>query len=742
MPWQDAPLAEDTAATGTSWQDAPLVDEGAPTEVSPAEVTGFKKLTPFERGFSGPLREAVGQGALYGLGDEAMGFLRSGRMSGPKYEAARNKERQKIASYEKQAPEAGALKLAGAIAPMFIPGVGQINLAGRGAGLLTRAAVEGAVAGGLEGLGTTEDKSNLGDVASNVSFGAGLGAGGGTLAAKYLGPLIAGGVSRVRAMTGSAAKDVIDYLGRVGMTVTPETERYVRRQIANGADPRVVVDAAMAREQGIPLTTGQLTGDAERLAREAALRSGSEGAAARDIMVEQERAAQDAMRGRVEQLGGDIAGTGTAPAPGEGGRAVSERLSTVSEGQRASNRAAYATAEESGRDAVLATGANVSNEMTDAVLRRFTAEDVPQVLREINTLGENAPLSEVYAARRRLSEMRAGVPSMLSNAASQAIEALDSHVVNALDNALVAGDTGAIKLWTDAIGEYKDWAQVFKRGDLTEKLTKRIPGARGEAATVLSVPPQDAANLILGHSKLGFVNKKGLSRDLFRMRNALGETSPEWNALRGEMFMRFGQSATKGADQTFQPAAFTKSWQDFLHTDRELAEMMFSENERRAITQFATLARRTEGGDTRAAAAARNNLSAILGKLNFLKKIPVVGSSLDALAAVKAGQQAAKAVSGELPLSERALRGAQRGLALGTGASTSGQEAPTEKGGKSEDIEAKIARQYGVKVGEGASGVSLLVVDPASGEEVSIEDYLARNQDAAAEDDSNTPPEE
>jgi hypothetical protein len=459
-------------------------------------------------------------------------------------------------------------------------------------------------------------------------------------------------------------------------------------------------------------------------------------------MIEQERAAQDAMQGRVEQLGGDIAGTGAPPAPGEGGRAVSEKLSSISEGQRAANTAAYATAEEGGRDAVLATGANVGNEMTDAVLRRFNAEDVPQVFREIKTLGENASLSEVYAARRRLSEMRAGVPSVLSNAASQAIEALDSHVMNAMDNALVAGDTGAVKLWTDAIGQYKDWAQVFKRGDLTEKLTKRIPGAKGEAATVLSVPPEKAANLILGRSQLGFVNNTALSRDMIRIRNALGEKSPEWNALRGEMFMRFGQSATKEADQTFKPAAFTKSWQDFLRTNRGLAEVMFSEEERRAVTQFATLARRTEGGDARAAAAARNNLSAILGKLNFLKNIPVVGSSLDALAAVKAGQQAVKAVSGELPISERALKGTQRGLALGTGASTSSQEAPTEKGGKSEDIEAKIARQYGVKVGEGPSGVSLLVVDPASGEEVPIEDYLARNQDAAAEDDSNTSPEE
>ena len=732
MPWQDAPLAENTAETGTAWKEAPLLEE--------IEVTGYKKLKPFERIVSGPLRQAIGQGALMGFGDEAMGFVRSGRMWGPEYEAARDKERYKIASYEAQAPEAGALKLVGAIAPMFIPGVGGIALASRGAGLLTRAAVEGAVYGGLEGLGTTEDKSNLSDVASNVGFGAAVGGGGSALAAKYISPFIAAGASRLRAMSGSAAKDVINYLGRVGVTVTPETERYIRRQIANGADPRTVVDAAMAQAQGVPLTTGQLTGDAAQLARETALRSGSKGAAARDIMIEQERSAQNAMQGRLDQIGGDIAGTGTPPVPGEGGRAVSEELSAMSEGQRVVNKAAYKNAEESGRDAVLATGASVGNEMADAVLSRFNAEDVPQVLREINTLGENASLSKVYAARRRLSEMRAGLPSMLGNAASQAIEALDNHVLNAVDNALVAGDTGAIKLWTDAIGQYKDWAQVFKRGDLTGKLTERIPGAKGEAATVLKVSPQDAANLILGRSKLGFVNKKDLSRDLFRMRNALGEDNPAWNALRGEMFMRFGQSATKGADQTFQPATFTKGWQDFLRTDRELADLMFSSAEQRAVTQFATLARRTEGGDARAAAAARNNLSAVLGRLNFLKNIPVVGSGLDALAAVKAGQQAVTAVSGKLPIAEAALKGPQRALSIVAGASTSSQAAPVEKNGKSEDIEAKIARDYGVKVGEGSPGENLLVVDPVSGEEVPIEEYIAQNQ-IVAEDDS-APPEE
>jgi hypothetical protein len=256
-------------------------------------------------------------------------------------------------------------------------------------------------------------------------------------------------------------------------------------------------------------------------------------------------------------------------------------------------------------------------------------------------------------------------------------------------------------------------------------------------AGIHTATTEAAAKLIMGYNKLSFANNTALSRDMIRIRNALGETSPEWNALRGEMFTGFGQSATKETDQTFRPAAFTKSWQDFLRTNRGLAEVMFSEEERRAVTQFATLARRTEGGDAREAAAARNNLSAILEKLNFLKKIPGVKNSLDALAT----QQAVKAVSGELPISEMALKGTQRGLALGTGASTSSQEAPTEKGGKSEDIEAKIAREYGVKVGEGPSGVSLLVVDPDSGEEVPIEDYLARNPDAAAEDDS-TPPEE
>jgi hypothetical protein len=754
VPWQDDPVVDSAPLPGyrnvggegavtisvpevsaAGWQNDPVVD--ASTSVSPIEVASQKKLTPNERFISGPLRQLIGQGAMMGFGDEAMGVLRSGRLWGPEYEKARNAERQAVQAYEAQAPEAGALKLAGAIAPMLIPGVGQIGMGSRvlgGLGPLSRAALEGAAYGGLEGLGTTEDKSKLGDTLGNVAFGAGAGAGMGAAAAKFVAPAIAGVASRVRSMTGTVAQDVLNHLSGEGVAVTPELERYVRRQLANGADIGAVIEAATARAQGIPLTTGQLTGDVAQLSREAALRRGEKGAPAMQRMAEQDRAAQEAMQGRVESLGADIARTGQPPTPTEGGRAVSEELSNLSQSQRTQNRAAYEAAEERGRDAVLATGANIGQDMSDAVLSRFHPEDVPNVFREIQTLGENPSLSQVYAARKRLSEMRVGPPSMLGTAASEAVAALDAHVMDALDNALVAGDTEAVNLWRDAIGQYREWAQVFKRGDLVQKLTERVPGARGEAATVLKVPPQDAANLILGRSTLGFIGKKGLSREAERIRNVLGPDSLSWNALRGEMFMRFGQAATKSADQ-FRPEVFSTSWQRFLREDPALANTMFSPEEQRAITQFATLARRAGNTGTRAAEAARSNLSAVLNKLNFLKAIPVTREAVEAFENAGGSREAAKAVSGALPVSREALRTPQMLSAVGAASGVAGAEPAYPRTSSTGDVEQQIMNEFGVEAGggeTGGGGSSVFITDPVSGQQIPVEEFLSQQPSAEA----------
>ncbi|CAN0460708.1 unnamed protein product, partial [Ectocarpus fasciculatus] len=94
----------------------------------------------------------------------------------------------------------------------------------------------------------------------------------------------------------------------------------------------------------------------------------------------------------------------------------------------------------------------------------------------------------------------------------------------------------------------------------------------------LAVGPDDAANYIFGRSGIGA--KKGLERDLVKLRDTLGPDSAEWNAIREEAFLRlFRNQPGPEAGGVFNAQAFSKELNRALTDSPDAMKVLFSSKE-------------------------------------------------------------------------------------------------------------------------------------------------------------------
>jgi hypothetical protein len=259
---------------------------------------------------------------------------------------------------------------------------------------------------------------------------------------------------------------------------------------------------------------------------------------------------------------------------GSGGARVSEALNTRFDEANARVNQAYGAAREAAPE-----GAHVQSSafpelranIRDAV-RDFHPDDMPSVARELNGLDKlSAPtIRDLYEARQRLTSVRLSKPDQAA-AAGRAISALDDEIANAVNSGVVTGDPNVVNLWRQAIGERRAMGRQFQGDDLIQSLTER--DWRGGGKTNV-IAPEDASNVILGRN--GVSNRTNTLRDLTRLRDTLGERSPEWNALRQEAVGRLlGPDA--GAEN------FGRSWMRFEQENPELARLLLSRSEREAL---------------------------------------------------------------------------------------------------------------------------------------------------------------
>lgn len=169
------------------------LQQAGPVQAPPVQVTPTPEISkPAEAA------RALGQGLSLGFSEELEAALRSGSISGPEYEAIRDRLRIQQQAFREQQPAlATGLELAGGLA---LPGVG---LMGR-VPSLARSIATGAGLGAAQGVGTaTEDVG--GGAVTGAMLGGALGGAGGVI----------GGMLAPQIRPGAAA------LQREGVQLTP-----------------------------------------------------------------------------------------------------------------------------------------------------------------------------------------------------------------------------------------------------------------------------------------------------------------------------------------------------------------------------------------------------------------------------------------------------------------------------------------------------------------------------------------
>lgn len=347
--------------------------------------------------------------------------------------------------------------------------------------------------------------------------------------------------------------------------------------------------AAKAKALKVPLTKGDLTRSPAQQAAEDTLLKGGEGDLAAAVMRDARASQQGALRASVQAISDTIAGVEMAP--GQGAKAVSDRLNKVRDAAWDAVNNAYDVAREKGEDAMLASAGEVRDGVIDGLRRNFTGSSIEPVMKEMESFGQGgAPtVRELYEMRTRLTNLAKDGGS-LGAAASQARAGVDAYVKKALDEDLFLGDPEAVNSWREAIRKRADFGRLFEGDDLIDGLTERVQ--RGGGST-LKVDPEEAVNYILNRGDLGWVGKRNLGRDLKRLQTVLGKDSEEWNSLRAETFLRLaraGEGAPEGGVPQFSGQKFLKAWEKAKREDPQVVGVLFTPDERKLLDEFAEVA--------------------------------------------------------------------------------------------------------------------------------------------------------
>jgi cell wall hydrolase len=412
----------------------------------------------------------------------------------------------------------------------------------------------------------------------------------------------------------------------VGGAVAGGIERFVGGPIMRGAAPAAEQQAMMDKAASLPVPVSLSMGQASRApaaqAAENAILRGSEGDAAAQLVKGFQAEQQGALRGNAKAISDIMAKREIAP--GEGARAVSDKLNAMRDATKKEVDVAYDAARARGEDAMLATASEVRTGMLEGLRAEYDLDRIKSVAGEIERFGEKgAPTArELFETRTRLTNLSQSADDVEAGAARKARSALDAYTQKALENDLFLGDPEAIKAWRAAIGKRAEMGRIFEGNDLVEMLTAREPRS---GQVQLKVDPEQAANSIFGRADLGWVGKKNLGRDLARLRSVLGPESEEWNGLRAEVFgrvARAGEGVPEGGVPQFSGQKFMKAWEKAKRDDPQVMNLMFTPEERGIIDKLAEVAQvattPVKGGDnpSNSAVFAKKLIEPLMGFLS------------------------------------------------------------------------------------------------------------------------------
>jgi len=555
-------------------------------------------------------------------------------------------------------------------------------------GTVGNAAITGAGFGGVAGFGSGE--GGLGNRIGSAVVGAGVGGVTGGVIEGVARPVVGNLVRYFKraptlldpdtnAITPQGRKFVAEYAQRAGLNIN-ELSDDLQRELATQAqmagkakalNPQQTVALAEANTLPVkgPMTQGQLTQDPDLHLFESEAAKGRYGPDARKPIEAIYSQTQNALEENAQAIRARVAGlqqgARSVSEPGTRGDIIQRGLAQMRDTELDNVNDLYRKARQGGDAAIdgSAYRQGVQKVLLD-VAEDFDPDSVPKVTAILNKLSTGAQsdgsadtlLSSVFRARRNLTSLQGEIGTADGAAAGKAKRALDQYLIDNMDEAAISGDVKTISRWKDAISAFKNYATKFEGDDLVQTLTER-----GNLKSTLKVDPVDAVNVIFGRDAVGFVGKGGLTRDLIKMRELLGEESAAWKALKEEAFLRFlrkSDGAMRPTEQAFSGGNFAKAWNSAKDNSPHILRVLFTNEEQQLISQFARYAQRVTiapvGGvnTSNTGGAIAKMLQKILGSnivgpkvIAFLESTPVLRSLTEMPDAYRASMAAQPRVS-------------------------------------------------------------------------------------------------
>lgn len=581
--WESAPIADAAAPAaapaqpGNWWESAPVAEQpkAATPQYSPAETAAMSGFQGMTAGLSDEGSALLAAPAL-----KAMDYFRpesdklfKDRSLADLYREARDRARQANKDSAAQNPKTALVAdIGGAI-------VSPLNKLG------STGTQIGAIQGGANAFGRSEADDPL-SLALQTAGGAAGGAALGFVFDKVAGKLM----PILRDQTS-------------GLAVT-SAQRESLKAAQRSATPTAPV-AGMTAEQlaakeladsyGVRLSSGDVTQNvAQQRAEEMALR-GALGQETQGTAQAFRAGQQGDLRNMVSATSQKLGGTPQAVNEADVATALTGKLSGMKAADEAAVNQAYKLAREQGSAQLPVQALAPIRQTVDEIRSQFPVTSgnmagTKAIIDDVEKFFTSNP-AEGRVNYKVLDDFRVKINNAMDGATRQDQKALrqlkgrmQTMVDDAIEQNLVVGNEQAILKLREATGLAKDY---FTRWD-KNKAVKQIMDA--------DLAPEQVVQKLVGYGKLGANKQAGVT--VGYLKDLLGDTSPEWQQLKAAGFWRLvgndlqgvaeGTATAKG----ISGATVVKNIDDFLKTNKTLAQTLFTPDELKIIRENALVAQR------------------------------------------------------------------------------------------------------------------------------------------------------
>jgi hypothetical protein len=342
----------------------------------------------------------------------------------------------------------------------------------------------------------------------------------------------------------------INDFGSKGQEVLISAYKNLGSSFAKEAE-RVTGAARSAEAGGIPLTTGQATGDVRQIAREEAMRQGARGGIAQKIMQKFEEGQKAAVGQRATAIGEEIAPASTVATQTEAGGMLFETLRAKQKELKGAVSKAYNETDLRTLAIPTETTSTLTSKISDVIKEGdfiLNKELTPAASNAYNSLVNIIPkidkanvsqinLKSLESTRRTLGQYyKAAANDADRNAVTMLTKQFDDWLDDTITKGLASGDLDQLNKLKDARALSRDYFSKFKidpkAADVdAQKVIDKIVSK--------DLTPVETMNYLFGAAKLG--DNQTAVRTAKKFKEIFGEKSPEFDEFRRAAYLRLVQ---------------------------------------------------------------------------------------------------------------------------------------------------------------------------------------------------------